>query len=392
MRRLHERFTSAKYRKAAFLLIFIITAGFSVCACGEVSGTDTDSVAEIEEEGQAPVEELAQEPGQDEPPAKQQEQEPEQMEPSVEEEKKEVLSVEETVASYESELTEIPAYTGDAYTAINDNNPFFTKSNLPTESFEYYSELDELGRCGAACANIGQDIMPAEERGEIGQIKPSGWQTVKYDTVDGKYLYNRCHLIGYQLSAENANEKNLITGTRYLNVEGMLPFENMVADYVKETGNHVLYRVEPFFEGDNLLASGVSMEGWSVEDDGEGVCFNVFVFNVQPDIVIDYATGDSHLDESVAAGNELDQTEASDEASGTQDNPQDGEPLTKEVTEQSVPAPAGTDYILNTNTHKFHIPTCGSVKQMSEANKKAYSGSRDDVIAMGYDPCKKCNP
>ena len=178
---------------------------------------------------------------------------------------------------------------------MNDNIPFFTKANLPTESFEYYSDLDELGRCGVACANVGRDIMPTEDRGDIGQIKPSGWQTVKYDNVDGKYLYNRCHLVGYQLSGENANEKNLITGTRYLNVQGMLPFENMIADYVKETGNHVLYRVAPIFDDDDLLAYGVLMEGWSVEDEGDGICFNVFVYNVQPDIVINYEIGRAHV-------------------------------------------------------------------------------------------------
>lgn len=384
MRRLHERFTGAKCRKAAFLLLFILTMGFSVSACGEASSADISSEVEIEEHVQVLE--------QDESPAEQQEQVLEKGEPSTKEQAKEALSVEEIVASYESEITEVPAFTGNAYTIINDNNPCFTKSNLPTTSFEYYSELDGLGRCGIACANIGQDIMPTKERESIGQIKPSGWQTVKYDNVEGKYLYNRCHLIGYQLSAENANEKNLITGTRYQNVMGMLPFENMVADYVKETGNHVLYRVNPYFQGDNLLASGVFMEGWSVEDEGEGICFHVFVYNVQPGIAIDYANGDSHSEEDVPAASEPASAEASNEASAAQDNNQPDAPVAKEVTEQSEPAPAGTDYILNTNTHKFHIPGCGSVKQMSEANKKAYSGNRDDVIAMGYDPCKKCNP
>lgn len=390
MRRLHERFTSAKCRKAAFLLLLILTMGCSVSACGEAAGTDTNPAAQTEE-GQA-AEERAQESQQDGPPAKQQEQAVEQEEPSAEVQTKAVLSVEEIAASYEAQITEVPAYTGNAYTIINDNNPYFTKSNLPTTSFEYYSQLDGLGRCGIACANIGQDIMPTKERESIGQVKPSGWQTVKYDNVDGKYLYNRCHLIGYQLSAENANEKNLITGTRYLNVMGMLPFENMVADYVKETGNHVLYRVNPYFQGDNLLASGVFMEGWSVEDGGEGICFHVFVYNVQPGIAIDYANGDSHSDEDMPAANEPATAEASDKGSAAQDNNQSDAPVSKEVTEQSEPAPAGTDYILNTNTYKFHIPACGSVKQMSEANKKTYAGNRDDVIAMGYDPCKKCNP
>ena len=169
---------------------------------------------------------------------------------------------------------------------------------LTTTSFESYSELDSLGRCGVAYACASTDTMPTEERGTIGQIKPTGWHTVKYDCVDGKYLYNRCHLIGYQLTGENANTKNLITGTRYLNVEGMLPFENMVAEYVEETGNHVMYRVTPHFEGTNLLASGVQMEAYSVEDDGEGVCFNVYVYNAQPGITIDYKNGDSRLTEN----------------------------------------------------------------------------------------------
>ena len=192
---------------------------------------------------------------------------------------------------------EIPAFSGDAYVAINGNVPFFVEEEYTTESYEYYSDLDELGRCGVTMACIGVDIMPTEDRGEIGSVKPTGWQSVKYDIVDGKYLYNRCHLIGFQLAGENANKKNLITGTRYLNIEGMLPFENLVADYVKETENHVLYRVTPIFEGDNLVASGVVMEGWSVEDEGDGVCFCVFAYNAQPGITIDYATGDSALSE-----------------------------------------------------------------------------------------------
>lgn len=191
--------------------------------------------------------------------------------------------------------TEIEGYSGVPYAAIGDNVPDFLPEDMTQQSFERYSKLDGLGRCGTAYANVGEDIMPKEERGNIGQVKPSGWQTVKYDIVDGKYLYNRCHLIGYQLTGENANVENLITGTRYLNVEGMLPFENMVADYVKETHAHVLYRVTPVFEENELVARGVRMEGWSVEDQGEGICFDVFAYNVQPGIEIDYATGESTL-------------------------------------------------------------------------------------------------
>lgn len=193
-------------------------------------------------------------------------------------------------------LDEIPAFDGEtAYVAINDNVPDFEESELVTKSYEKYAPLDALGRCGVAMACVGQDIMPTEDRGSIGQVKPSGWHTVKYDIVDGKYLYNRCHLIGYQLTGENANKQNLITGTRYLNIDGMLPFEDMIADYVKETGNHVIYRVTPVFDGDDLVASGVQLEAISVEDDGEGICFNVYAYNAQPGVVIDYATGESKL-------------------------------------------------------------------------------------------------
>ena len=196
------------------------------------------------------------------------------------------------------QLEDLPPFDGvTAYIPINGNMPYFTQAEYTTESYEYYSDLDDLGRCGYTEACVGIDIMPTEDRGEIGSVKPSGWQSVKYDIVEGKYLYNRCHLIGFQLTGENANRRNLITGTRYLNIEGMLPFENMVADYVKETENHVLYRVTPLFDGDDLVAIGVLMEGWSVEDDGEGVCFCVFAYNSQPGIEIDYATGESSLAE-----------------------------------------------------------------------------------------------
>ena len=194
-------------------------------------------------------------------------------------------------------IEDVPEYSGQPYVIINDNEPYFDKDDLTTQTFEKYSSLDSLGRCGVAYANIGEETMPTEKRGNIGMIKPSGWQIKKYDFIDGKYLYNRCHLIGYQLSGENANEKNLITGTRYMNTEGMLPFENQVADYVKDTGNHVLYRVTPVFEGNHLVADGVLMEAMSVEDRGLDIEFNVFVYNVQPHVKIDYQTGKSSLDE-----------------------------------------------------------------------------------------------
>lgn len=201
---------------------------------------------------------------------------------------------EETSPTYQ--VDDIPAYQGNLYVVLNNNEPNFSETDYTTTSFEHYNDLDSLGRCGVAFANVGLETMPAEDRGSIGQVKPSGWHTVKYDNVSGKYLYNRCHLIGYQLTGENANEKNLITCTRSMNTEGMLPFEDEVAEYVKDTGNHVLYRVTPIFEGDNLLATGVEMEAKSVEDDGKGVKFNVFVYNVQDGIQIDYKTGDSSLE------------------------------------------------------------------------------------------------
>lgn len=193
-------------------------------------------------------------------------------------------------------LKDIPAFSGAAYVIINDNEPQFAPEDLTREAYEYYSPLDPLGRCGYAMACVGIETMPTQERGSIGQVKPSGWQTVKYDFIDGKYLYNRCHLIGYQLTGENANEQNLITGTRFLNVSGMLPFENMIADYIKETGNHVIYRVTPVFYGDELVARGVQIEAYSVEDDAEGICFNVYAYNNQPGVTIDYLTGESSLD------------------------------------------------------------------------------------------------
>ena len=192
---------------------------------------------------------------------------------------------------------DIPEYNGAAYVELDGNQPNFTQDDLTTEAFETYSELDALGRCGVAYANICRELMPNGPRGEIGSVKPNGWMTAKYDVIEGKYLYNRCHLIGFQLAGENANNKNLITGTRYMNVTGMLPFENNVADYVDDTNNHVLYRVTPVFEGNELVARGVQMEAYSVEDNGAGICFNVFAYNVQPGIEIDYATGESRLEE-----------------------------------------------------------------------------------------------
>lgn len=262
-----------------------------------------------------------------------------------------ILSPQQTVS-----LEDIPAYSGEPYVEIDGNVPDFPEEDKTQQSFESYAPLDLLGRCGTAYACISTDLMPTEERGSIGQVKPSGWQTVKYDFVDGKYLYNRCHLIGYQLTAENANEENLITGTRYLNVEGMLPFENLVADYIKETGNHVLYRVTPIFEGDNLVASGVQMEALSVEDEGDGICYNVYCYNVQPGVEINYATGESRQADAA-------QTDGGEEAQ---------------------------EYVLNTSSKKIHLPDCSSVSSIGETNKEYYTGNYADLLAQGYTLCGNC--
>ena len=254
-------------------------------------------------------------------------------------------------------------YQQGSYIEVNDNVPQFSNDEITTKSFERYSELDELGRCGYAIACVGKDIMPTEERGAIGQIRPSGWQLVKYDIVDGKYLYNRCHLIGYQLTGENANEKNLITGTRSMNVDGMLPFENTVADYVKKTDNHIMYRVTPIFDGDDLVAKGVQMEAYSVEDNGEGVSFNVFVFNTQPGIEINYGDGTSKADDV-----------ADESKQGTETIEKTGE------------------YILNTHTMKFHLKDCPSINNIQENNKESFNGTRAYLIDNGYNACERCKP
>lgn len=282
-------------------------------------------------------------------------------------------------------LSSIPKFSGKAYTAVNDNKPFFTPEEITDEAFEKYGNLDKKGRCTAAFACLGTEIMPGEDedRGSISSITPTGWVQAKYDNVSGKYLYNRCHLIGWQLSAENANKANLITGTKYLNIEGMLPFENMIADYIKETGNHVMYRVTPIFEGGNVLASGVQLEAYSVEDDGDGICFNVYCYNVQPGITIDYATGSSSL---TAGGSS--KTTAGQET--TKAKTTTTKPKKTTTTEAGAGFTNTGTYILNTNTKKIHYPSCGSVKRMKAQNKESYTGSLDALLARGYTKCEKC--
>jgi len=265
--------------------------------------------------------------------------------------------------SYDS-LSDVPEYSGSPYVVLHDNVPEFNEEQkTSTSAYEYYSPLDSLGRCGVTHACIGKELMPTEDRGEIGSVYPSGWVQNEYDSslVDGRYIYNRCHLIGFQLTGENANKENLITGTRYMNVEGMLPFEEMVADYIKETGNHVMYRVTPIFEGKNLLAKGVQMEAYSIEDEGKGICFHVFVYNVQPGISFNYLTGENWLSE--------DDPPANNQTTGTEEK-----------------------YVLNTNTKRIHRENCSLISSIKDQNKKIYYGTKQSLLDKNYTPCSTCNP
>ena len=302
-------------------------------------------------------------------------------------------------------LDAIPAYDGKAYVAVNNNEPFFTDSDMTTTAFENYSDLDSLGRCGVAYANICKEIMPTEKRGKIGMIKPSGWHTVKYDVIKDRYLYNRCHLIGYQLAGENANSKNLITGTRYLNVEGMLPFENLVADYVNNTGNHVLYRVTPMFSGSNLVANGVLIEAKSVEDNGGGILFNVYCYNVQPGVGINYENGDSWLDDTIpqeqSAQTDKPQNEGSQSSAGSVAGASAGDIGSSSGTTGS--ASSGSDNVTAENSvsdssnsemmvhitatgKKYHRAGCRTLK------KSDTEVTLDEAKSMGLSPCGICNP
>lgn len=302
-------------------------------------------------------------------------------------------------------LDAIPAYDGKAYVVVNNNEPFFTDSDMTTTAFENYSDLDSLGRCGVAYANICKEIMPTEKRGKIGMIKPSGWHTVKYDVIKDRYLYNRCHLIGYQLAGENANPKNLITGTRYLNVEGMLPFENLVADYVNNTGNHVLYRVTPMFSGSNLVANGVLIEAKSVEDNGGGILFNVYCYNVQPGVGINYENGDSWLDgtapqeqsaQTGAAQNGGSQSSDGSQAGASAGDTGSSGSITGSAASGSDTSPAENSVSDSSNSKtmvhitatgkKYHRAGCRTLK------KSDTEVTLDEAKSMGLSPCGICNP
>ena len=274
------------------------------------------------------------------------------------------------------DLSSIPAYSGNAYVTINNNKPSFSSSELTTKGYEKYSPLDSLNRCGVAIASCGKEIMPGanEERGSISSIKTSGWNQAKYDGISGGWLWNRCHLIGWQLSAENANRENLITGTRYMNISGMLPFENMVADYIRETGNHVAYRITPIYKGNNLVCSGVQMEAYSIEDSGDGIEFNVYCYNVQPGININYADGSSSSQNG---------------SNNTTSSPKPNTSVEENTDNENI---GSTKYVLNTNTKKFHYPTCGSAGKIAAKNYAESNESRDSLIAKGYSPCGNCDP
>ncbi len=287
------------------------------------------------------------------------------------------VSLEMLQEAAENYVFSLPEYDGSEVVTLNGGIPCFFADEITDSEEITFSELDELGRCGAAFGCLGKDTLPTEERGRIGMVKPSGWHTVKYDCVEGKYLFNRCHLIAYELCGANAEERNLITGTRYMNISGMLETENAVCSYIKKSGNHVCYRVTPRFVGEELVARGVQIEAYSVEDFGVGVCLNIFCFNIQPEIVIDYLTGESYAEGEESA--DIPSVSASD--AGNAD----------ESAEYFVPS-RSTTYVINTKTGKFHRPECESVQDMKANNREESSGTREELLEQGYQPCGRCKP
>ena len=289
---------------------------------------------------------------------------------------------------------EVPAYSGTPYVEIAENIPSFSLSDLVTDEYVSFGALDSLGRTTGSSACLGLGTIPTTSRSAIGtEIRPSGFQLDKYpDLIESPaYLYNRCHVIGYQLCGDNGSPQNLFTGTRYLNATGMLPFESQVASCIEGTGYHVIYGATPIYRGDNLVADGIQLEAYSVEDNGKFVKFNVFVYNVQPGVLIDYATGKSKADPnyipSVSTG--VSSSYIPLETNTEVNNKKSAVTRSKE---QASTDTANADYILNTNTKKFHYPWCSSVSDMKEKNKKVFNGSRDEAIGLGYVPCKRCKP
>lgn len=407
-----------------FVLIIILLLMLSIAGCS--SGVSEEAKAEIEADVAKQYEDTIK--GYEDEILKL-----EKENDKLSSEVKKTEEYEKTIKSLEDELTAateksaqsaatpdiiiIPEYTGDASVVINNGVPFFTEDDLKITG-ESYSDLDEKGRCGVCIALVGQDTMPKEPRESIGDIKPSGWDTVKYDGIDGNYLYNRCHLIGWQLTGENANTKNLITGTRYLNTQGMEPIESTVANYVQSTGNPVLYRATPIFAGDNLLASGVLIEALSIEDDA--IKINSFCYNIQPDVTIDYATGKS--DGPAFTGTETEESAESEAVRQQDESTAEAEPKQPATEEAAAAAAAAAavaaateeprseteatedteanseeeekvvTYVGNANSHKFHRPGCSSVGDMAEHNKVFFYGDRQEALDRNFVPCKKCNP
>ena len=352
----------------------VLCAFVSLCLIGAIGGSSSTKQSGTVVEPQTPAIEQPTNPEPDQSQSKQETPEKQTEQPAA-----------AAPAAASFDYSQVPAFDGTASVQMNGNVPYFTADDIQyamdNPGYEHYGEQDRLARCTVASASVGKETMPAEgeERGDIGQIKPTGWHTVKYESVSGNYLYNRCHLIGWQLTDENSNVNNLITGTRFLNVDGMLKYEDDVATYVKSTGNHVLYRVTPVFLDDDLVARGVLMEARSVEDDGAGLQFCVWAYNAQPGITIDYVDGNSEETPLLPAAGES-------SASGSEGLSNAGSAASDASSAQVK------SYVLNTNTKKFHVPGCSSVKKMKDANRQDVESTRSDLIAQGYDPCQKCNP
>lgn len=322
----------------------------------------------------------------------------------------------EGARSAQATIADIPAYTGALCIDINHGMPGFTAQDEARGTFMQFSDLDFEGRCGTAFARIGPDTVSNEKRGDISQVHPSGWVQRKYSFVDDGMLYNRSHLIAHQLCGENANEKNLITGTRTFNAVGMLYYEELVGDYVRSTGNHVLYRVTPLFAANDLVARGVQMEAKSVEDNGEAIQFNVFVYNVEPGVAIDYVTGESWESSETpqvtskgsatittaaaaradkAAAGSVNGSKADGESSSGSDASSSGNDAGDGAGRNSASSQGASeqqDYILNVKNKKFHKPDCSAGPDISSANKQNFTGTRDQLIARGYSPCGICKP
>ena len=303
-------------------------------------------------------------------------------------------------------LTDIPEWSGQPAFEL-PGAPSFTEEEITQTCFIRFSEMDALGRCGTAFACVGPESMPEGTRGSIGMIKPAGWQSDKYEFIDnGGFIYNRCHLLAWKLTGENDEPRNLITGTRYLNTQGMLPYENRIIYYIQDTGNHVMYRVTPVYREGELLARGVHMEARSVEDGGRGILFNVYCYNVQPYITIDYMTGKNHVaddadPEEIAAltaqlhpenenGAEGQLSGSAGSQTGDSENGQSGGSGNGQAGPYTPPE--DVTYILNTSSRKFHYPDCPSVQDMQPHNRQEFRGTREEAVAQGYEPCGACKP